>query len=233
MREAYLDYDFTHGTMDEVDFLVDLLQLPPGARILDVGCGPGRHSLELARRGFHPVGADISQGFIDVAKGRASDEGLNAEFLVADARDLRFDNEFDAAICLCEGGFGIAGGDEGNRRVLTSVARSLRPGAPFVLQAINALSVVRHLDGDADFDPRTCTSKWIETVRSPKGEARDVEFHCSAYTYRELTLLMEAAGFVVEAGYGAVAGDFQRKALSIDDVEIMMVARRFVEPKTT
>jgi len=225
LREAYLDYGFTHGTAHEVDFLEDLLRLPTGARILDVGCGPGRHSLELARRGYRPVGVDISAGLVEVARRRAQVEGMSAEFIVADARDLPFHGEFDAAICLCEGAFGIAGGDEGNRRILAGVARALRRGAPFVLQAINAFSVGRPLKEGADFDPYTCTSRWTETIRSPEGEKRDVEFHCSAYTYRELKLLLEGAGFEVEAGYGTVAGSFSRKPLSADDVEIMMVSR--------
>ncbi|MEY3073395.1 MAG: hypothetical protein RLZZ554_69, partial [Actinomycetota bacterium] len=88
MGEAYLRYSFTKGTVQEVDFLVDELGLTSSTSILDVGCGPGRHSLELARRGFPVTGIDISETFIDIARSTADREGLtNAKFVVADARD--------------------------------------------------------------------------------------------------------------------------------------------------
>src|SRR5690349_21410973 len=80
----YLDYGFTRGTKHEVDFLIDLLRLPAGSRILDVGCGAGRHSNEPARRSFHPTGIDISEGLIDVARKTADAENLPATFIVAD-----------------------------------------------------------------------------------------------------------------------------------------------------
>ncbi|MGB1823721.1 MAG: class I SAM-dependent methyltransferase, partial [Ilumatobacteraceae bacterium] len=70
---AYLRYSFTKGTVAEVDRLVELLGLEPGDRVLDVGCGPGRHSHELARRGMAVHGVDISQRFIDLASGSAPD----------------------------------------------------------------------------------------------------------------------------------------------------------------
>ena len=67
LGSAYLRYSFTKGTVREVDTLVDLLGLSPGMRVLDVGCGPGRHAHELARRGIAVHGVDISQRFVDLA----------------------------------------------------------------------------------------------------------------------------------------------------------------------
>ncbi|HET9610263.1 MAG TPA: methyltransferase domain-containing protein, partial [Acidimicrobiales bacterium] len=67
MGDAYLRYSFTKGTAQEVAFLVDVLQLAPGMRVLDVGCGPGRHARALAGRGIEVVGVDISQRFVDLA----------------------------------------------------------------------------------------------------------------------------------------------------------------------
>jgi len=107
------------------------------------------------------------------------------------------------------------------------VSRALRPGAPFVLIAISALSVVRSQDpADPNFDPYTLTSRWTKTVRSPEGEARTFEFHCTAFTYRELKWLLGGAGLEVRAAYGCVAGRFEHKPLTLEDVEIMTVARR-------
>ncbi|MFM8871602.1 MAG: class I SAM-dependent methyltransferase, partial [Actinomycetota bacterium] len=97
MGEAYLRYSFTKGTRQEVDFLLSVLDLEPGARILDVGCGPGRHANELAARGFLVHGIDLSSRFVDVARESAVP---GATFEVADARTMSFVEEFDAAICL-------------------------------------------------------------------------------------------------------------------------------------
>jgi SAM-dependent methyltransferase len=222
----YLDYGFTRGTKGEVDFLIDLLNLPKGARILDVGCGAGRHSIDLARRGFLPTGVDISVGLIEVARKSATAEKLPATFLVADARHLGFRDDFDAAICLCEGAFGLAGDEAGHRAILAGVAGALRPGAPFVLTAINALFAARQIGPTDTFDPYTCTTLRRETFTCPTGEQRTADLYTTAFTYRELKMLLESAGLIVEAGYGCEAGDFSRAPLTVDAVEIMMVSRR-------
>ncbi len=225
-REAYLDEGYTQGTEQEVDFLQELLQLPAGARILDVGCGAGRHSLELARRGFHTTGIDISSGLVECAQKVATAERLSAEFRLEDARKLEFEDDFDAAICLCEGAFGLAGDDDGHRQILTGVSRALRPGAPFVLTAINAFSAARNEDAASTFDPYTATSSWRQAFQNPSGETRAFEMHCTAFTYRELKWLLAGAGLEVRAGYGCVAGQFSRKPLEPADIEIMMVAQK-------
>ena len=99
MGEAYLKYSFTMGTENEVAFIVDALGLEPGQRLLDVGCGPGRHAYGFAQRGIEVVGVDISQRFVDLANENAP---AGATFVRADARDLPFDAEFDAVISLCQ-----------------------------------------------------------------------------------------------------------------------------------
>ena len=225
-REAYLDEGYTQGTAQEVDFLEGLLQLPAGARILDVGCGAGRHSLELARRGFHTTGIDISGGLVEYAQKVAKAEQLPADFRIMDARKLEFEDSFDAAICLCEGAFGLAGDDDGHRQILTGVSRALKPGATFVLTTINAFSASRNEDAASTFDPYTATSSWRQTLQNPQGEARAFEMHCTAFTYRELKWLLGGAGLGVRAGYGCVAGEFSRKPLELTDIEIMMVAQK-------
>src|SRR6476661_243548 len=80
---AYLRNAFTYGTEQEISFLLDRLDLRAGSRVLDVGCGPGRHSLALARRGVDVVGVDHSEEFVALARQAAEAEGLTAEFRAA------------------------------------------------------------------------------------------------------------------------------------------------------
>ena len=226
LGESYLDFDFTKGTHDEVNFLAELLKLPQGAAILDIGCGPGRHSLELARRGYRPTGIDITSAFIEIATKEAHKEGLDARFKLGDARFLEFNQEFDAAICLCEGAFGLAGDETDHRRVLQGVFKALKPGGRFVLTALNALYVARNLAQGSTFDPYTCTEEDHPIFTNAHGDSREVTIYTTSFTYRELKFLLEETGFEVEAGYGCIAGSFGKKPLSVEDYEIMMVCRR-------
>src|SRR3954471_21665300 len=110
LGSAYLRYSFTKGTVQEVDHVVAALGLEPGMRVLDVGCGPGRHAHELARRGIVVHGIDISARFVELVTAQAPP---GATFERLDARRLAFDATFDAVVCLCQGAFGLmtANGD--------------------------------------------------------------------------------------------------------------------------
>ncbi|WMT41681.1 methyltransferase domain-containing protein [Paenibacillus sp. D2_2] len=223
LGESYLNYGFTKGTLQEVDFLIEHMELRTGDSILDIGCGPGRHSLELARRGIIPTGIDITSSFIELAQKRAAEENLNATFMVADARHVPLSQQFDSAICLCEGAFGLAGDDEGHRQILREIHRLLRPQALFTLTAINVLNVART---NESIDAYTSTSSTKETITNSKGDTKEVDIYTTAFTFRELKLLLEGSGFEVLDGYGCIAGNFSTKRLSVNDIEIMITARR-------
>ena len=151
LGSAYLRYSFTKGTVQEVDHVVGALELVPGSRVLDVGCGPGRHAHELARRGIVVHGIDISATFIELANG---DAPAGATFERLDARELAFDAEFDAVICLCQGAFGLMTANGDDDVVLAGMARSLRPGGRLALSAFNAYFAVRYHEA-ATFDAAT------------------------------------------------------------------------------
>src|SRR3979411_2957639 len=110
LGEASLRNAFTKGTEQEVEFLVDELALEPGMRVLDVGCGPGRHALALARRGITVHGIDRAAAFLAIARDAAREEDVPASFEQRDVRGLSFSEEFNAEVRLGPGGVGMRGG---------------------------------------------------------------------------------------------------------------------------
>ncbi len=211
LGEAYLRYSFTKGTRQEVDHLVTVLDLRPGQRVLDVGCGPGRHSNELARRGMIVHGIDISRPFIAIAQ---RDAPAGATFERLDARLMTFEGEFDAVVCLCQGAFGLMTASGEDAQVVAAIARALRPRGRVALSAFNAYFAVKYHDA-ASFDADRGISHEVTEVRSGAGEARQVDLWTGCYTPRELRLLLD------------------RHQLEVDSVSSVEPGRYGVEPATT
>ncbi len=258
MGPAYLRYSFTKGTVQEVDALTAMLDLSPGTTVLDVGCGPGRHSLELARRGYEVVGVDISQAFIDSAAAAAEAEGLTARcrFVRGDARRLHelALGSFDLVISLCQGAFGLTGGPsadpptadsralELDEPVLTAMASVLAPEGRIVVSAFSAYFQVRHTEPDrpngapsADlpaesFDAETGVNHEWTTVLDPDGRPRTAELWTTCYTPRELRLLARAVDLRVEAVHGVTPGDYGPYPPDLDRPEFLLIAAR-AQPK--
>ena len=254
MGPAYLRYSFTQGTVQEVDALTAMLDLSPGARVLDVGCGPGRHSLELARRGHDVVGVDISEPFVDAATAAAETRGLTARcrFLRGDARRLA-DYElgtFDVVLSLCQGAFGLTGGPsadsstvdgrtvELDEPILSAMAAALGPNGRLVVSAFSAYFQLRHTEPDrpngapsSDLPPESFEAEsgvnheWT-TLLDPDGRPRTAELWTTCYTPRELRLLARAVGLRAEAVHSVTPGDYGPHPPEIDRPEFLLIAVR-------
>lgn len=224
-RSAYLRYSFTKGTEQEVDFLVDALGLVPGAsRVLDVGCGPGRHSLALARRGITVHGIDISQDFVDLAR---ADAPANVTFERLDARSLPFDGEFDVAISLCQGAFGLLGGTDEDGDVLAGMGRAVQPATGLVcVSAFSAYFQLRWLEGTDTFDAATGVNHERATVKDEDGRDADFDLWTTCFTPRELRLLAERAGLEVRHVWSVTPGAYAPTEPTIDSPEFLLVAAR-------
>jgi SAM-dependent methyltransferase len=224
---AYLRYSFTRGTAQEVAFLVDELALAPGMRLLDVGCGPGRHAHAFAARGIEVVGVDISQRFVDLA---ARDAPPGATFVRADARALAFDAEFDAAVSLCQGAFGLAGGPgaplDADGEVLGGIARALRPGGRAAVSAFSAYFQVRWLEETDSFDAEAGVNHERTEVRDESGATAEVDLWTTCFTPRELRLLADRAGLAVDAIWSVTPGAYARARASVDTPEFLLMAER-------
>lgn len=221
---AYLRYSFTKGTEQEVAFLVDELALAPGQRVLDVGCGPGRHSHALAARGIEVLGIDISQRFVDLANERTP-EGEPASFRRLDARTLPFDAEFDAAISLCQGAFGLVGPVD-DIDVLRGMARALRPGGRFAASAFSSYFQVRYPQAAGSFDVATGVHHERTVLKNEEGVDADADLWTTCYTARELRLLCDRAGLHVDAVWSVEPGRYQREPPTIETPELLMVGKK-------
>jgi SAM-dependent methyltransferase len=228
MGPAYLRYSFTKGTEQEVTFLVDVLGLTDGDRLLDVGCGPGRHALAFARRGAKVHGIDISQRFVELAADAARQEGLHATFERIDARALDIDAAFDVVLSLCQGGFGLLGRDEdgaADADVLARMARALKPGGRLVVSAFSAYFQLRHLEDSDSFDAATGVNHEPTEVRGESG-TKAVDLWTTCFTPRELRLMAERADLVVEHLWSVTPGAYARNLPVVERPEFLLVARR-------
>lgn len=223
LGRAYLRYDFTKGADQEIGFLTELLGPGQGRRLLDVGCGPGRHAVPLARAGWAVTGIDISQTFLDIAAEEARSAGVGMSLFQADARQMPFDDEFDAVISICQGGFGLMGSDDD--LVLRRIAEAARPGGRVVLTAFSAYYSARE-QTDAHLDADSGVVHEVTTIKDPEGAEHSVDLWTGVYTPRELRLLSLGVGLVPQDIWSVGPGDFARRTPDVDHPEFMLVARK-------
>jgi SAM-dependent methyltransferase len=143
--EETLKRPWADRTGAEVDRALAMLGAKGSERVLDMACGTGRHSHELARRGFEVVGVDISPDLLAIAEADAEAESLAASFLAVDLRELDFDEEFDLVLNLNDGAIGYFETEEENHRTFEVIAAALRPGGGNLLQLPNVLYAEAHL----------------------------------------------------------------------------------------
>lgn len=223
---AYLRNAFTQGTEQEVDFLWDALGLAAGQRVLDVGCGPGRHALALARRGAGVTGIDISADFVALARQAAAEEGFETcTFAVADAATSTYDGEFDAVISLCQGGFGLPRHGADDDAVFGALVRAGKPGAALAVSAFSAYFQVRFLEDHDTFDADRGVNHEQATVKGPDGDERAFDLWTSCWTPRELRLLAHRHGLTDVRVHGVTPGRYEAAPPDLDCPEFLLLAR--------
>ena len=214
---AYLRYSFTKGTEQEVAFLVAELGLRPGMRVLDVGCGPGRHANSLRARGIDVVGVDVSMAFLEAAGPGCWVRG--------DARRLPFSRgSFDAAISLCQGGFGLLGGED-DGGVVSEMASAVKKGGHIAVSAFSAYFAVRHLEEGDTFDAGSGVNHERAQVLDGAGYSATFDLWTTCFTPRELRLIAARAGVEVCGLWSVRPGSYERRVTDLDHPEFLLVAR--------
>ena len=219
LRPMFFNPERWASTVDQVDKIVELLDLQPGARILDLCCGPGRHSLEFARRGYFVTGIDRTAEYLDEARASADKEGLSIEFKQIDMRDFRDESAFDAALNIFTS-FGYFDNPEDDRRVIENISASLRVHGKCVIDTIGKEVVARnfrqsdwHRDGDGTIiiEERSICEDWSRINNTwtiiRDGNQKEFEFTLRCYSAVELASLLTEGGFSNVNCYGGLSGN--------------------------
>lgn len=240
--QKYDSENFAQGTSGECDFIEKEINYDKSLRILDIGCGTGRHSVELAKRGYHLTGVDLSESMLHRARQKAIEAKVIVDFRQGDARSLPFDAEFDLAIMLCEGGFPLMETDEMNFQILQNAAKAMKQGGKFIFTTLNGLFPLFHSvkdfmeshseDGNAtyaehSFDLMTFRDHNITSFVDDDGVEHRLACNERYYVPSEITWLLKSLGFHKIDIMGARLGEFSREhTLTTEDFEMLVVAEK-------
>ena len=240
--KAYDNEVFVKGTIGECDFIEKEIDFNKSLKILDIGCGTGRHSIELTKRGYNVVGIDLSESQLTRAIEKAKAENLKLDFQIHDARNLPFINEFDLAIMLCEGAFPLMETDEMNFEILKNIVRSLKVPGKLIFTTLNGLfplynSVEKFCASETENTSAVCKSNTFDlmtfrdynTTIIEDDDGNKKELHCNEryYVPSEITWLLKSLRFKKIDIFGARLGAFSRNnKLTPDDFEMLVTAEK-------
>jgi len=240
-----LKYDkesFTQGTIGECDFIEKEITRDKSKTILDIGCGTGRHSIVLSKRGYKVTGIDLSSNMLDRAREKAQKEGVEINFQVCDARNLPFNSEFDLAIMMCEGGFPLMETDEMNFEILQNATKALKEKGKLIFTTLNGLFPLFHsvkdfldkaaVEDAANYDNNTfdlMTFRDYNTTNIRDDSGKEISLECNErfYVPSEITWLLKSLGYQKIDIFGAKLGAFSRNdKLTTEDFEMLVVAEK-------
>jgi 2-polyprenyl-3-methyl-5-hydroxy-6-metoxy-1,4-benzoquinol methylase len=233
---------FTQGTIEECDFIEKEINYDKTIKILDIGCGTGRHAIELAKRGYSVTGIDLSESQLQLAKQKAAVQALNVVFQKRDARNPHFSNIFDLVIMLCEGGFPLMETDEMNFHILQNAANALNPNGKLIFTTLNGLFPLFHSVKDFlaaeskaggatyrnnTFDLMTLRDHNLTEIVDDSGNKKSLNCDERYYVPSEITWLLKSLNFKAIDIFGAKLGAFSRNdKLTTEDFEMLVIAEK-------
>ena len=208
-------YGESEKSRAQVDFVIEKLALQPGARVLDLCCGQGRHLLDLMKRGYDVVGVDLSEYMLAKCREAAENEGLKPNLIQADMREISFESEFDAVVNLFTS-FGYLEDDDEDQKVLDAVSRALKPGGRFIMDIHNRDAfMTRFLDRswsensrgditleDRQFDPMTGRNTAREITIFADGRRSERTNTVRFFAFTEIAKMLAQAGLKVRTVFG-------------------------------
>lgn len=231
---------FVQGTAGECDFIEQEIHRNKSLKIIDIGCGTGRHAIELAKRGYDVTGVDLSESQLARAREKAKEAGVMIDFQKHDARALPFEGEFDLAIMLCEGGFSLMETDEMNFEILKSATKALKSNGKLVFTTLNGLFPLFHSVNEfyksvekegqsqckeCSFDLMTFRDHNTVVFEDDSGNKRELECNERYYVPSEITWLLKTLGFETIDIFGAKLGAYSRNdKLTTEDFEMLVIA---------
>lgn len=219
-EEILFDSDRVAASSDQVDLLLELTPLQPRARVLDLCCGIGRHSIELARRGFTVTGVDRTERYLERARNAAADAKVQVEWVLEDMRRYRRAGEFDLIINMFTS-FGYFDDPEEDILVAQNMLASLKPGGRLVMETMGKEVLARiflsrnweYPDNNRDtivLQEREVVGAWERMsnhwIILKDGRIEELTFDHRLFSAVELINLLKSAGFSDAAGYGSLDG---------------------------
>lgn len=233
---------FVQGTVGECDFIEAEINRDKSIKIIDIGCGTGRHTIELTKRGYNVTGVDLSENQIKRARQKGQKAGVTIDFQTQDARNLPFDGEFDLAIMLCEGGFSLMETDEMNFEILRNATKVLKDNGKLIFTALNGLFPLFHSLNDfyesaqkegqsqcieCSFDLMTFRDYNTVVFEDDSGNKRELKCNERYYVPSEITWLLKSLGFRTIDIFGAKIGAYSRNdKLTPDDFEMLVIGQK-------
>jgi SAM-dependent methyltransferase len=239
--EKYENESFTTGTIGEVDFIECEIGFNKELRILDIGCGTGRHDIELAKRGYNVVGVDLSDTMLAKARENSAKANVKVEFLQGDARALFFNEEFDFAMMVCEGGFPLMETDEMNFSILKSAYHALKADGKFLFTTLNGLFPLFHSVRDFinesstggaisktnSFDLMTFRDYSDYEIIDDNGEKKILKCNERYYVPSEITWQLKSLGFKNVEIRGCTIGEWKKdKQLTPNEYEMLVITNK-------
>lgn len=231
---------FTKGTLKEVDFIESEVNYDKTKRILDIGCGTGRHSIELIKRGYFVHGFDLSEDQLAKAREKAKALGFEFDCERKDARNFDYNFEYDLGIMICEGAFPLMETDEMNFVILQNAYKSIKPGGKLMFTTLNGLFPLFHSVKDFinqtdrenrsqenTFDLMTFRDHSLYEAVDDSGVKKYLTCNERYYVPSEITWLLKSIGFVNIEIFGARLGAFSRAdKLTTEDYEMLVIASK-------
>ena len=224
----------------ESAFVASVLDLKPGSSVLDLCCGQGRHSVNLAKRGFKVTGLDLNPDYVELAQQAARARNVAIETVAADMRNIPFENKFDAIVNMYSS-FGYLESEAEDLKVLESAAKALKRGGSLLLDMLNReWAIDNYIQNDwhtgedgtlyverRDLDLASSRMHVHFIVVDPNGGRREsVGHNIRLYTLTEMTRLLDRVGLRLSK----VFGGFDSEPYAISTRRMIIIAEKPPKP---